>query len=71
MSDQQPNPQTLMRRKQVEVETTLARSTIYDRMKAGTFPKAIRIGARSIVWRRADIDAWLADPAGYRVPENA
>ncbi|WP_244135889.1 helix-turn-helix transcriptional regulator [Burkholderia vietnamiensis] len=59
--------QALIRRKQVEVETGLSRSTIYARMKAGTFPQSVRLGARSVAWRRADVDAWIADPAGYRI----
>ncbi|AOJ38490.1 AlpA family transcriptional regulator [Burkholderia lata] len=58
--------QALIRRKQIEVETGLSRSTIYARMKAGTFPQSVRLGVRSVAWRRADVDAWIADPAGYR-----
>ncbi|KWB61302.1 AlpA family transcriptional regulator [Burkholderia ubonensis] len=63
--------QALIRRKQVEIETSLSRSTIYQRMKDRTFPQAVRVGARSVAWRREDILAWLADPAGYRAPESA
>ncbi|WP_431226860.1 helix-turn-helix transcriptional regulator [Burkholderia contaminans] len=59
--------QALIRRKQIEIETGLSRSSIYARMKAGTFPQSVRLGARSVAWRRTDIDAWIADPAGYRV----
>lgn len=59
--------QALVRRKQVEIETGLPRSSIYAKMRAGTFPQSVRIGARSVAWRRVDVDAWIADPAGYRV----
>ncbi|KVX93098.1 MULTISPECIES: helix-turn-helix transcriptional regulator [Burkholderia] len=58
--------QALVRRKQVEIETGLPRSSIYAKMRAGTFPQNVRIGARSVAWRRADIDAWIADPASFR-----
>ncbi|OTP67329.1 helix-turn-helix transcriptional regulator [Caballeronia sordidicola] len=56
----------ILRRKQVEVETGLARSTIYDRMKDGTFPAAIKIGVKAVGWRVGDIEKFLANPAGFR-----
>lgn len=59
-------PLSILRRRQVEVVTGLSRSTIYDRMKVGTFPAAVKIGPHSVGWRAGDIDAFLANPAGYR-----
>lgn len=50
-----------LRRRKVEELTGLARSTIYDRIKAGTFPKPVKIGDRSVAWRQSDIDAWQSD----------
>jgi prophage regulatory protein len=61
----------ILRLKQVEVETGISRSSIYRGVRAGTFPSPISLGARSVGWRRGDIDAWLANPAGYRAPEAA
>lgn len=55
-------PQTaliILRRKQVEARTGLSRSTIYDRMKAGTFPAPISLGAKAVGWIESEIDAWL------------
>jgi len=63
--------QALIRRRQIEIETGLSRSTIYERMKAGSFPRSVRVGARSVAWRRADVDAWLTDPSGYRTEKVA
>ncbi len=40
----------------------LARSTIYAKVSAGGFPPPIRLGSRSVGWRLADIDRWLAAP---------
>jgi len=57
----------ILRRKQVEQETGLSRSTIYSRIKLKTFPAAVQLGPRSVGWRRGDIDAFLDDPAGYKV----
>lgn len=57
---------TILRRKQVESATGLSRSTIYQRIKDKTFPPAVQLGPRSVGWRAGDIDAFLADPAGYK-----
>lgn len=57
-----------MRRKDVEAATGLARSTIYERMSAGTFPKPVPIGARAVAWRESDVAAWQANPTQYAAP---
>ncbi|MFP3613181.1 AlpA family phage regulatory protein [Paraburkholderia sp. SIMBA_050] len=56
----------ILRRTQVEFEVGLKRSTIYQRMQEGTFPRPIRLGERAVGWRAADIERFLEDPAGYR-----
>jgi prophage regulatory protein len=50
---------TILRRRQVEARTGLSRSTIYDRIKAGTFPAPISLGEKAVGWIEAEIDAWL------------
>jgi prophage regulatory protein len=57
----------LIRCRQIEIESGLSRVTIYQRMRRKIFLQAVRIGARSVAWRRADIDASVANPVGYRV----
>jgi prophage regulatory protein len=49
----------VLRRPQVEQITGLGRSTIYEWMKDGRFPLPIKLGARAVAWRQADILAWL------------
>jgi prophage regulatory protein len=44
---------------QVCQATSLSRSTIYDMMAKGLFPKSFRISPRRIVWRRATIEEWI------------
>jgi prophage regulatory protein len=66
MAEHTLSAQTIVRRKVVEAETGLSRSTIYARIKNLTFPAAIQLGPRAVGWRRGDIDAFLANPAGYR-----
>lgn len=63
-------PNSIMRRQDVEREIGLSRTTIYNRMKEGTFPAAVRLGARSVGWRVADIEAFLANPSAYRAPSK-
>lgn len=43
----------------VQKRTGLARSTIYFLISQGKFPKPIRLGARSVGWISADLDAWV------------
>ncbi|MDS4068973.1 MAG: AlpA family transcriptional regulator [Candidatus Competibacter sp.] len=50
---------TILRRKQVEARTGLARSTIYERIKTGTFPAPVSIGAKAVGWIESEIDSWL------------
>ena len=49
-----------LRLNEVKALTALSRSSIYAYMNAGTFPTCINIGARSIAWLEADVQAWIA-----------
>jgi len=57
---------TILRRKQVEARTGLARSTIYDQIRAGTFPAPISLGTRAVGWIESEIDTWLAERVKQR-----
>ena len=48
---------------QVSRTISFGKSWIWDRVKDGTFPAPVKLGA-STRWRRADVDAWLADLTG-------
>ncbi len=37
----------------------LGRSTVYDRIKEGTFPQQVNLGARAVGWLEHEIDEWL------------
>ena len=51
---------TILRRKQVEARTGLARSTIYDRLRTDpAFPKPVSIGARAVGWIESEVQQWL------------
>jgi prophage regulatory protein len=52
----------ILRLKIVLDHTGLSRSTLYRKIKCGTFPKQVRISERCIGWREADIERWLRNP---------
>lgn len=66
MSNKQNEPLVILRRWQVEANTGLSRSTIYRRMRVGTFPLPVQLGVRMVGWRAADIERFLANPTRYR-----
>jgi len=49
----------ILRRKQVELRTGLARSTIYQYIKDGVFPKPVPLGPRAVGWVEAEVSAWI------------
>ncbi|HSB95153.1 MAG TPA: AlpA family transcriptional regulator [Spongiibacteraceae bacterium] len=57
---------TILRRPEVERRTGLSRSTIYEKMKAGTFPTAIPLTSLSVGWSEFEIDAWIAERIAER-----
>ena len=57
------NPQTLaiLRCKQVQARTGLARSTIYLNVKSGTFPRQVQLGPRAVGWLESEVSDWIAE----------
>lgn len=47
--------------------TGLSRSTIYDKMKDGSFPRPINVSARAVAWPESIIAAWLAERTPNRL----
>ena len=56
----------IKRRPEVEAKTGLSRSTIYEKMKSGSFPKPVKLGPRAVGWLDAEIDAWLEERVAHR-----
>lgn len=61
-----PHAGKLLRVADVKARTGLGRTTIYRRMAAGTFPRPVQISVGLVGWYEAVIDAWVADPMGWR-----
>lgn len=53
--------QRFLRLDDVRVRVPYSRSTIYQLMAQGKFPKPIKLGERAVAWIAADIDKWMAD----------
>lgn len=51
----------LLTRRQVTELTGMNEQFIYREVKAGRFPRQIRIAQRAVRWRESEIEAWLAD----------
>ena len=53
-------PGRFLRQKEVVWATGLPAPTIYDFMKAGQFPKPVKIGPRRVAWLESEVKAWKA-----------
>ena len=60
-------PGKLLRLPAVEELTGAKKSSLYNWVKAGTFPAPVRLaGARAVAWRESDIDRWIATRTATR-----
>jgi len=59
-SNTQPGIQEQLWRRETVLETTgLPVSSLYLSMQKGHFPKPVKIGARSVAWKRSEILEWI------------
>jgi prophage regulatory protein len=58
--------QRVQRLPEVKATTGLSRSTIYEAMSRGDFPKPIRLGLRAVGWDADEITAWLESRKAQR-----
>lgn len=52
-----------LRRPAVEALTGLARSTIYDLIAKGQFPRPVKLTGKAVAWPESKISEWLANRA--------
>ena len=56
----------LLTRREVERRTGLSRSTLYRKMREGTFPVPLKVSERAVRWRERDIRAYVESrPRSY------
>lgn len=58
-------PDRILRLPAVLERTGLSRSTLYRKIKAGTFPKQLAISMRCAGWRETAIEDWMKNPTFY------
>ena len=51
--------QRFLRLQEVTFVTGMSRSTIYNRMKDGSFPRSHQLGTRLVAWLEKDIEEWM------------
>lgn len=54
-------PERLLRLPDVEALVGLRKSSIYDAMKRGEFPAAVKLSRRAVCWPASSIDAWITE----------
>jgi prophage regulatory protein len=52
-------PDRLLRRREVEQLVGMKKTSIYAQMEAGTFPRAIALTPRCVVWSERAVQAWI------------
>lgn len=52
---------TILRLPGVKARTGLSRSTIYLRIKDGSFPTPVSLGPRAVGWPESEIEDWLSN----------
>jgi len=57
--------EVLLQRHEVERRVGLGCTSIYAGIAAGTFPKPVKVGKRSL-WVETEIDAWIAERIAER-----
>ena len=57
---------TILRLPAVKARTGLSRSTIYQRVADGDFPRPVSLGPRAVGWLAHEVDEWIADRVARR-----
>jgi prophage regulatory protein len=50
--------QKILRLRELQAATGLARSSIYAGMTAGTFPKSVPLSEKAVGWLESEIEQW-------------
>jgi prophage regulatory protein len=56
----------VLRLPDVQAKAGPSRSTIYEGIANGTFPKPIRLGPKSVGWLEHEVDEWIAQRVAAR-----
>ncbi len=67
---EQTAPTVLIGRAEVLRRTGLKKSTMYNLIKAGTFPEPVRKSAGGVAWIEAEVEGWIRDRAALRAHKS-
>ena len=56
----------ILRMPDLVLRTGLSRTTIYRKIKEGTFPAQLRISDHCCGWRESSLERWMENPGSYR-----
>ncbi len=56
----------ILRMPDLVLRTGLSRTTIYRKIKEGTFPAQLRISDHCCGWRESSLERWMENPGTYR-----
>lgn len=59
-------PPRLLRLPEVIAQTGMARTTLYDFIRAGTFPRPVPLTSTARAWVAAEVERWIADRIAER-----
>lgn len=59
-------PDRFLRVRVVLERTGLSKTTLYRKVRAGTFPRQVQLSERCTGWRESAIREWEANPSDYR-----
>lgn len=57
----------ILRLDEVEAKSGFKRAHIYNLMKKGEFPQALRLGVRAVGWDSVEVDIWISERLKNRV----
>jgi prophage regulatory protein len=49
----------ILRRREAQAKTGLAKTQLYQQIAEGKFPKQIRLGPKAVGWLEHEVDAWI------------
>jgi prophage regulatory protein len=52
---------TILRLPAVLARVGVSRRTLYELMKTGRFPAALKLSPGAVGWRSSDVDRWIAE----------
>ena len=59
MFSMENNKEEFLRLKQVKSLIGLCRSSIYNKINEGTFPRPVKLGPQSVAWLQSEVQLWM------------